>query len=104
MIGSDMHINKFYAILITFVLFLGGGRLCVDAYAQEFVNFEHYNIENGLSQNTINCTIQDSCGFMWFGTKDGLNRFDGNQFKIYKHVSQDSTSLGSNNILSLCLD
>lgn len=72
--------------------------------AQEFVNFEHYNIDKGLSQNTVNCTIQDRFGFMWFGTKDGLNRFDGNRFKVYRHISQDSTSLGSNYILSLCLD
>ncbi len=42
--------------------------------------FDHYDIKNGLSQNTVNCMLQDSQGFMWFGTKDGLNRFDGSSF------------------------
>lgn len=43
--------------------------------------FEHYNIKNGLSQNTVQTMIQDSKGFLWFGTKDGLNRFDGINFR-----------------------
>lgn len=46
--------------------------------------FEHFNIDNGLSQNTVHCILQDRQGFMWFGTKDGLNRFDGKSFKIFK--------------------
>lgn len=76
------------------------GALC----AHEFVSFEHYNIDCGLSQNTVFCTIQDHYGFMWFGTKDGLNRFDGSHFKVYRRIPQDTTSLGSNYILSLCND
>ncbi|MET6996689.1 hybrid sensor histidine kinase/response regulator [Chitinophaga defluvii] len=44
--------------------------------------FLNYNSNNGLSQNTVNAILQDAQGFMWFGTKDGLNRFDGHQFKI----------------------
>ncbi|MDR6562342.1 MULTISPECIES: two-component regulator propeller domain-containing protein [unclassified Arcicella] len=46
--------------------------------------FRHYQVENGLSNNTVYCTTQDKNGFLWFGTKDGLNRFDGYHFKIYK--------------------
>ncbi len=50
--------------------------------------FRHYQVENGLSNNTVYCTTQDSKGFMWFGTKDGLNRFDGFHFKIF-HINND---------------
>ncbi|MEA5460122.1 two-component regulator propeller domain-containing protein [Arcicella sp. LKC2W] len=46
--------------------------------------FRHYQVENGLSNNAIYCSTQDKKGFMWFGTKDGLNRFDGYHFKTYK--------------------
>ena len=45
-------------------------------------SFKHYNINNGLSQNTVHCILQDRMGFMWFGTKDGLKRFDGTSFKV----------------------
>lgn len=47
-------------------------------------SFKHYNINNGLSQNTVFTIFQDNQGFMWFGTKDGLNRFDGSTFRIFK--------------------
>lgn len=50
-------------------------------------SFKHYNINNGLSQNTVQCILQDDMGFMWFGTKDGLNRFDGTSFKIFRFTS-----------------
>mgnify|MGYP000438216176 CR=1 FL=1 len=42
------------------------------------------DIQDGLSQNTVNAILQDKQGFMWFGTKDGLNRFDGLSFRIFK--------------------
>ncbi len=45
--------------------------------------FRHYQVENGLSNSTVFCSIQDKDGFMWFGTKEGLNRFDGYHFKLF---------------------
>jgi len=50
-------------------------------------------IDDGLSQNTINCIFQDRNGFLWFGTQDGLNRYDGYGFTIYRHEPHDSNSL-----------
>jgi len=58
--------------------------------------FRHYGNEEGLSNNTVFSCLQDSRGFMWFGTKEGLNRFDGIRFKTFFHQPNDSTSLISN--------
>jgi signal transduction histidine kinase/ligand-binding sensor domain-containing protein len=60
--------------------------------------------ELGLSQNVINCSLQDKTGFLWFGTKDGLNRFDGYQFKVYRHDPNDPASLSDSNITALFED
>ena len=49
------------------------------------LKFERISLEQGLSQNTIYGILQDRQGFMWFGTQDGLNKFDGYDFKVYKH-------------------
>ena len=66
--------------------------------------FDQYTIRDGLSHNTVNCIVQDSFGFMWFGTMDGLSRFDGNQFKVFKSVPEDPNSLCHSLVKSLCLD
>ncbi|WP_240904924.1 hybrid sensor histidine kinase/response regulator transcription factor [Sphingobacterium sp. SGR-19] len=72
-------------------------------FAQSY-NFRHYQVENGLSHNTVICSLQDRHGFMWFGTKNGLNRFDGYQFKVYRHDPEQAGSLGHNFIHSLLED
>lgn len=66
--------------------------------------FKHYQVENGLSHNTVYSSIQDSRGFMWFGTKDGLNRFDGYSFKTYRHDPANPKSIGSDLIHKLYND
>ncbi|KAA3613033.1 MAG: GAF domain-containing protein [Calditrichaeota bacterium] len=58
--------------------------------------FEKLSIEQGLSQTTINSILQDSRGFIWFATQDGLNRYDGYSFTIYKKKFNDSNSLSEN--------
>ncbi len=57
-----------------------------------------------MAQSSINAVAQDLHGFMWFGTEDGLNRFDGNEFVIYKNIPFDSTSLSENFITALLVD
>ena len=76
---------------IFFLLFCAAFAVC---RAQPYY-FRHYQVENGLSNNTVFCSAQDKNGFMWFGTKDGLNRFDGYQFKTYRHDPEQPGSLGN---------
>ena len=57
--------------------------------------FNHLTINDGLSQSSINTMIQDSEGFIWMGTKNGLNRYDGNEFKKYWHIPGDTTTLNN---------
>lgn len=66
--------------------------------------FKHITIKEGLSQGAIICILQDRKGFMWFGTQDGLNRYDGYEFKIYKHDPQDPTTISDKWILSIFED
>lgn len=64
-------------------------------------HFKKIGVENGLSESTIYTILQDSKGFMWFGTKDGLNRFDGNSFRIFRNDSNKKNSIGNNFIRSI---
>jgi ligand-binding sensor domain-containing protein len=66
--------------------------------------FDHITLEEGLSQSTVNSILQDSQGFMWFGTMDGLNRYDGYEITVFKHDSADPDSLSQNHILALFED
>ncbi len=68
------------------------------------IYFKNYQTHDGLSNSTVKCITQDIQGFLWLGTRNGLNRFDGNQFKIFRHNASDSTSIGSSSILSLLTD
>jgi ligand-binding sensor domain-containing protein len=58
----------------------------------------------GLSQSNVNCIFQDSKGFLWLGTKDGLNRYDGYSFRIYQNTPADSNSISDNYITALAED
>ena len=68
--------------------------------AQEFpkLKFQHLSTTNGLSSNKVLCITQDKQGLMWFGTDNGLNRYDGYRFEHFFSYNTDSTSLTSNYI------
>ncbi|HEX6739234.1 MAG TPA: two-component regulator propeller domain-containing protein, partial [Vicinamibacteria bacterium] len=66
--------------------------------------FEHLSLEQGLSQTTVLCIFQDSRGFMWFGTEDGLNRYDGLSFRTYKYDPADSSSLPNSMVWAIVED
>jgi len=90
------------ALLAASFIVMGGSR---GVSAQlETVVFERLSIEQGLSQSIVECILQDSRGFMWFGTQDGLNKYDGYKFTVLRQNSKDPNSLSSNWVLSLCED
>ncbi|MCF7829340.1 MAG: response regulator [Candidatus Marinimicrobia bacterium] len=68
------------------------------------VQYQHLGSHNGLSQNRVQAIAEDHRGYIWFGTQDGLNRFDGYQIKVFRHIPMDSTSLRNNYITSLVVD
>ncbi|MDL2282302.1 hypothetical protein LJC44_04220, partial [Parabacteroides sp. OttesenSCG-928-G06] len=70
----------------------------VSVYAQWHTSFTHYSSEEGLSQNSVMKILEDSKGFMWFATWDGINKFDGYTFKTYKASEDNSIRLVNNRV------
>jgi len=66
--------------------------------------FRHYQVEDGLPNNTVGSVLQDHLGFIWLGTKDGLSRFDGYSFKTFHNEKDNATSIGSDFIICLYED
>lgn len=92
--------KKFFIFSVLYVILMINSPFSI-AYPD--YRFKHYDINNGLSQNSVYAIFQDNQGFMWFGTKDGLNRFDGTTFRtfqfspngdlrdnVFKRILQDS--------------
>ena len=68
------------------------------------VQFEHLTIEDGLSQNAGLAIFQDRQGYLWIGSQDGLNRYDGYTFEIFKHDPDNPDSISHNSILAMAED
>jgi len=87
----------------SFLILLQVNGLAV--YSQKrHIEFGHLGINQGLSQSNVTSILRDSRGFMWFGTRDGLNKYDGYKFKVYKNISEDPKSLSLNYITSIIED
>src|SRR6188768_2901561 len=67
------------------------------------LEFEAYNTTTGLSQNFVTCIAQDKTGFIWVGTDDGLNRFDGYEFKVFRKDDKNDNTIIDNSIRALCV-
>ncbi len=79
--------------------------LCLSSFvkAEQAYYFRQYQVDNGLSYNTITACVQDRQGFMWIGTREGLNRFDGYSFAVFRKDPDQPASIGHNWIMSLAL-
>lgn len=92
-----MKTTYFYSLLtvIAYILWI------TPSYAIQDMKFRYFKTENGLASNMVNCVFQDSRGYMWFGTGDGLTRYDSYNFTIYRNNSNDKGSIGNNSIYSI---
>jgi ligand-binding sensor domain-containing protein/methyl-accepting chemotaxis protein len=90
-------VKSIYVLLLIHILFIH------NIFSQNF-KFDHIGTDKGLSQATVNCIFQDSKGFIWFGTNDGLNCFDGYSFRVFKFNPKDSTTISGNEISAIIED
>ncbi len=92
--------NRFFAVIfIFFILF----EVKINAQ-QNVPRFTEISVDKGLSQSVVMAIDQDTTGFIWLGTQDGLNRYDGYGFKIFKHNPKDTSSLSDNYITGILTD
>jgi two-component system, sensor histidine kinase ChiS len=92
---------KLHRVILLFILILI--NLPLLAQTKE-IQFKHLSLKEGLSQSTVLAILQDKEGFMWFGTQDGLNKYDSYQFTVYRHNPQEAHSLSKNEIFTLYED
>lgn len=75
---------------------------CCIANVTKDINMRFKDVREGLSHQTVNCFYQDEFGFLWIGTQDGLNRFDGRKFEVFKPDDANPYSININNIRQIC--
>ena len=88
--------------ILLIVIFLFVNNLVFSQKQSVFI--KHYTIDDGLSQTSVNCVIQDSRGFIWIGTQSGLSKYDGYKFTNFKYQPNDTNSISNNYIYSMCED
>ena len=96
--------NRRLTSFLLLLCFPAAASLSAQTNSAPPIQFDRIPSELGLSQNLISAILQDRKGFLWFGTKDGLNRFDGYKFTVYRHDPYDSTSLSDSYITALLED
>lgn len=94
--------SKYIAISLFAILLISRGSILLAQ--SESNHFTRLTSNQGLSQNSVISILQDHRGFMWFGTHDGLNRYDGREIKIFRKSRKKEHSLPSNNINALAID
>lgn len=89
---NKITLNKLQALTLS-IFFIGS--ITITKAQSEEIKFKNFSIKEGLSQSSVNSIIQDSKGFMWFGTQDGLNQYDGHSFEVYVNDLNDSLSISN---------
>jgi signal transduction histidine kinase/ligand-binding sensor domain-containing protein/CheY-like chemotaxis protein/AraC-like DNA-binding protein len=95
--------KNYKLILGIFIICMGLFNFHKTINAQE-LKFKHISNEDGLSSSTVECIFQDNRGFLWFGTRDGLNKYDGHKITVYRNKEEDSTSISDNYIRCIYQD
>ncbi len=90
-----------FSLCCSVILCLLASNVCS---GQNYSSFRKLSLQDGLSQNTVRCILKDRRGFLWFGTDDGLNRYDGYRFHTYKADGRDSSALLNDGINCLFED
>lgn len=88
-------------ICLTLVWWLSLGPVVGQGMPGDRVAFDHLTIDDGLSQQDVHVILQDTLGFLWFGTEDGLNRYDGHALRVFRPTPFDTTSLGGAWVVAL---
>jgi two-component system, sensor histidine kinase ChiS len=97
--------NPSFAEIILLLLFFIIITPCISAQQDKMgIKFDNISIKDGLSQSSPNCIFQDSRGILWIGTEDGLNKYDGYAFTVYKPDQKDPNSISNPRIFSICED
>ena len=93
---------------MTFLLLVAipllGAPVATEASGVGPIRFDGISLAEGLSQSTVLCIFQYSRGFIWIGTEDGLNRYDGYRFELFEHDPLDPDSLGTNDVSKMVVD
>ncbi len=89
-------INAGHVLMLLFLVYPFTGSAQVKR-----LEFDHIGTDAGLSQSNVICILQDSNGFMWFGTRDGLNRYDGYKFDVYRNDPEDKSTISNNHIVDM---
>ena len=100
-----MRVNKKINIILILACIFSCLKISTSyANIRESFNFKNITIEDGLSQSTVETIYQDSKGYIWIGTNDGLDRYNGYEFKHYKHDKYDKNSIANNYIVDIIED
>jgi len=95
-----IHIKKSPFIAISFFLLIASGLLAEEMQ----LRFTQLSVSDGLSQNSVMAIARDKYGFMWFGTWEGLSRYDGYEFRVFRTVANDPGSITNNRINAVITD
>ena len=101
--GDHRLVPGFAAVVVCLLLAAPQAGLA-DQDGRGHFRFQHIALREGLSQAAVNAILQDRHGFMWFGTHEGLNRFDGYEFVVYQHDASDPSSLAHDTVRAIVED